>query len=287
MILSLGCSHSNGPYYENDMNDLDHDSWPKMLAKRVNEKYRHIAAPGNGILTYYEILKQLEEQNLLHLVDKLLIQHTQELRIIISYPDPNDIYEEIENKVFDMFTTNSELPFIFTVLEQGTVMNLCSTTSLTSKIFEGVITESKPDTKTKLFITEMFQNLHSLLGHNKNGQNIFNLTHAEIIRMCERNNIKLYEFAWDWSGTLQYESTKHLNYYVPIVHNDKFFILKEFFTRRLAKEAKIDYNKKNSKTLENMFENYLNFNGHFLLSGEIISHEIIVDILNKQGFFDV
>lgn len=284
MILSLGCSHSAGPYDLKDNKILSKDNWPQAVSKHTQEKYRHVALPGQGILSYYEVLKYLDEQQQLIHINKLLIQHTQEPRLISSIKPSNiidSIVEEAVNAVSD-----DGLNFKHTIIDnKGLILNIGSPNTLFDSIFHGNLTKDKPNSETKLFITELFDNLHSLFSYARFYKNIFDLTRAEIVRICERNNIKLFEFAWDWSASHTNDMTWHYEK-VHTISSSDYMIVKEEFMKSIANDLNTDYHR-NEDSLRKLFDSYTNKIGHFGEQGEAIAHKVIIDYLKSVEFFNV
>lgn len=283
MILGIGCSHSAGPYDSNDGRIETKADWPTAVAKHTNEKYRHIAIPGQGILSYYEVLKYLEEQDLLRQFDKLLIQLTQEPRIVTSR-NPEEIYNIIVDRSRDAVSGDEK--FKHTIFETDTsVLNIASPNTLFGHIFNGNLTKNKPKTETKIFIADLFDNLHSLFSYSRNYKNIFDLVYAEIVRICERNDIKLFDFAWDWSVSHANDLTRHYKKVEIISPNSGRMIVKEEFMKVFATKLDIDY-QSNKKWLKRIYNEHTNKIGHFTPVGEMISHEIIIKYLKSTGFFN-
>lgn len=283
MILSIGCSHSAGPYDLKDNKILSKDNWPQAVSKQTDEKYRHIALPGHGLLSYYEVLKYLDEQGQLSHINKLLIQHTQEPRLVTAI-NPPSIFDEIVKRSVDAIS-DDDIKFKHTIIDPpGSVLNIGSPNTLFSPTFLGELTKNKPSSETKLFIVELFGNLHSLFSYARFYKNIFDLTRAEIIRICERNDIKLFEFAWDWSGSHTNDMTWDYEK-VNTISKDNYMIVKDEFMKSIASDLNIDYHRNEDK-LKKLFDSYTNKIGHFGKQGEAIAHKVIIKYLKSTGIFN-
>ena len=283
MILSIGCSHSAGPYDSNDKRIESKFNWPEAITQHTNEKHRHIAIPGQGIISYYEVLKHLEDHNLLLHINKLLVQHTQEPRIVTSIT-PLEIYDMIVSKSGDA-VSDDDIKFKNTILDtDDSVMNIGSPNTLLRPTFNGRLTKNKPNTETKLFVTEMFDNIHSLFSYARGYKIIFDLVRAEIIRICERNNIELFEFAWDWSASHANELTRDYEK-VHTISSGDFMIVKEEFMKIVASNMDIDY-QSNKQYLKTIYDDHTNMIGHFVPSGESIAQKAIINYLKSVEFFN-
>lgn len=283
MILSIGCSHSAGPYDSNDKRIESKFNWPEAITQYTDEKHRHIAIPGQGILSYYEVLKHLEDHNLLSHINKLLVQHTQEPRIVTSIT-PLEIYDMIVSKSGDA-VSDDDTKFKHTILDTNdAVMNIGSPNTILRPAFTGRLTKNKPNTSTKLFVTEMFDNIHSLFSYARGYKIIFDLVRAEIIRICERNNIELFEFAWDWSASQANDLTWDYEK-VHTISSDDFMIVKEEFMKIVASNMNIDY-ESNKQYLKTIYDDHTNKIGHFVPSGETIAQQAIINYLKSVEFFN-
>jgi hypothetical protein len=225
MILSIGCSHSVGPYDENDVGQRDSgglyyktgEEWPSVISNMYNTKYRHIALPGMGMLQYYEVLRYLNENKLLDDIDTIIIQWTHEPRYIL----PNNkqtLQYMLETDITKMMKSNEEF-VLFSALYEP-CMNIFATSFL-DKIFSGMLTSSIPNTETKLFVTDLMSNITDLFESGTDNKNIEYLVKNEINRICKNNNIKLFQFNWidtivktlDIYNTTDYTNNiGHLNY---------------------------------------------------------------------------
>lgn len=283
MILSIGCSHSAGPYDSKDKRIIAKFNWPEAITQHTNEKHRHIAIPGQGIISYYEVLKHLEDHNLLSHINKLLVQHTQEPRIVTSMT-PLEIYDMIVSKSGDA-VSDDDIKFKHTLFSTNdAVMNIGSPNTLLRPMFGGRLTKNKPNFETKMFVTEMFDNLHSLLSYARNYKIIFDLVRAEIIRICERNDIQLFEFAWDWTSSHANNLTRDYEK-VHIISLGDFMIVKEEFMKIVASNMNIDY-QSNRKYLRNIYDEHTNNIGHFMPAGETIAQQAIINHLKSVEFFN-
>lgn len=283
MILSIGCSHSAGPYDSNDKRIESKFNWPEAITQHTNEKHRHIAIPGQGIISYYEVLKHLEDHNLLSHINKLLVQHTQEPRIVTSIT-PLEIYDMIVSRSGDA-VSDDDIKFKHTLFNTNdAVMNIGSPNTLLRPAFTGRLTKNKPNTSTKLFVTEMFDNIHSLFSYARGYKIIFDLVRAEIIRICERNNIELFEFAWDWSASHANDLTWDYEK-VHTISSDDFMIVKEEFMKIVASNMNIDY-QSNKQYLKKIYDDHTNKIGHFVPSGETIAQQAIINHLKSVEFFN-
>ena len=279
MILSIGCSHSNGPYNKRDSH-VNTDSWPQTVTKNTDEKHRHISMPGQGILSYYEVIKYLEEQDALSHIDKLLIQYSQEPRVVVS-ENPEEIYSNIVKQSVDAVSDNEHIRFSepkykhTCITTLTSVYNNANPNTILTHFFSGRLTEVKPKSETKIIVAELFNNLHSLFSYSRNYKNIFDLTRLELIRICERNNIKLFEFAWDWSTSHTNEHTKEFEK-VQIIRPGDFMIVKEEFMKKRADILNIDY-MSNKKQLRSDWDRHTNNIGHMMPDGEKIVQQVIVE----------
>lgn len=284
MILSIGCSHSAGPYDSNDKRIESKFNWPEAITQHTNEKHRHIAIPGQGIISYYEVLKHLEDHNLLSHINKLLVQHTQEPRIVTSIT-PLEIYDMIVSRSGDA-VSDDDIKFKHTILDtDDSVMNIGSPNTILRHAFNGRLTKNKPNTETKLFVTEMFDNIHSLFSYARGYKIIFDLIRAEITRICERNNIELFEFAWDWSASHANDLTWDYEK-VHMISSGDFMIVKEEFMKIVASDMDIDY-ESNKQYLKTIYDDHTNKIGHFVPSGETIAQQAIINHLKSVEFFNV
>ena len=225
MILSIGCSHSVGPYDENDhckrvYGDLYYNTdedWPSLLSvTKGNTKYRHIAMPGMGMLQYYEVLKYLDENRLLDDVNTLIIQWTHEPRHVL----PNNkqpLQHILETDITKMMKDDRD--FVLYATRYQPCMNVFSTSILTH-IFNGKLTSKEPNTENKIFVTELISNIHEQFKGSVDDKNIQYLVKNEINRICINNNMKLFEIDWiktivdglDLYNNIQYtNSIGHLN----------------------------------------------------------------------------
>lgn len=225
MILSIGCSHSIGPYDENDVGQRDSgglyyktgEEWPSHISALHGKKHRHIALPGMGMLQYYEVLKYLNENKLLDDVDTIIIQWTHEPRYIL--PNNNQTLRHmLETDITKMMKGNEDFALYAAFYEP--CMNIFAT-SVLDKIFSGMLTSRIPNTETKLFVTELMANITDLFKSGIDNKNIEYLVKNEINRICRNNNIKLFQFDWidtvnkslDIFNNAQYtNSIGHLNY---------------------------------------------------------------------------
>lgn len=288
MILSLGCSHSCGSYtakdfslrrdaprhhdvvlppYHNQHREFM-DDWPSEVGRVAESAHYHIAIPGHGILSYYEILKALEDNDLLHSIDKLLIQHTQELRTVTS-TTPTRFNDFLHETVIPEFKMNTD-DFIFrSVTPDGEVLNINAPMSLFGNLRR--FTTGKIPSEQKLFFLDTMETLSSLMSYTQNIKNIFDLTLAEIHRICERNNIKYYDFAWDFNASFSIERTKDLRK-THVISDSEFMIVKKEFSK-----LGIDGNN---------FYSLLSRGGHLMKEGTDIANKIILDYLHTTDIFD-
>lgn len=197
MLLSLGCSHSLGPYDSEDscerqLSGLHYnisDDWPSHVAQQYSGKYRHIALPGRGMLTYYEVIKYLHEHKLLEDVDKLVIQWTHEPRLVLPNKDDDILYSNLKLMMesYDSFVLNK--------IAIEPCINIFAM-SLIDNALSGNITTVKPDTSTKIFLTEMMNSLWNGYKDSVDVKNINHLIKKEIKNICNENNIAFYDFCW-------------------------------------------------------------------------------------------
>lgn len=283
MILSFGCSHSCGPYDEKDFS-LRRDAprwddkvvaphenmyremmndWPSEVARNSNEKHYHIAISGHGILSYYEVLKAFEENGLLQTVDKLLIQHTHELRMVTGI-NPGDLQKHIHNRMIPDFKSATD-DFIFRNIILGPVINATAPLSVIPQL--KAINNKKPTVDQKLFLIDTLTNLVSLLSYTHTYKNIFDLTLAEIKRICERNNIKYYDFAWDTYSSYNLGSITQEFDKVQVISKDDFMVVKP----AMGKEQ---YDTRAT-----------NNGGHLMKEGNDTANKIIIDYLHTTDIF--
>lgn len=283
MILSFGCSHSCGSYdekdfclrrdaprsndkvkppYENLYRELG-DDWPSEVHRNSNEKHFHISMSGHGILSYYEALKVFEENGLLQSVDKLLIQHTHELRMVTG-TNPNDLHKHICNILVPEFESNTE-DFVFHNVILGPVINISHAGSIIEHI--DVFTDKKASSDQKLFLLETMTNLMASLSYTHNNKNIFNLALLEIKRICERNNIKYYDFAWDSNSSYNIGPLTNHFKEVTTIGEDEFMIIK--------------------KTIgDEQYWAYTNpMGGHFMKEGTDVANKLIINHLRTTSIF--
>ena len=224
MILSIGCSHSIGPYDENDIGSRDSggifytegDEWPSIVSTIHNQKHRHIALPGMGMLQYYEVLRYLDENKLLRDVNNLIIQWTHEPRHVL--PSHNQTLKDaLEKDITKMIKADKDFALYSLLYEP--CMNIHST-SILSHIFNGKLTSKKPNTEIKLFVTELMSNITEQFKGSVDDKNIQYLVKNEINRICKKNCIQLFQIDWietvvntlDTRNNTQYtNSIGHLN----------------------------------------------------------------------------
>jgi hypothetical protein len=200
MILSIGCSHSCGPYDENDLGPRDSggiyytegEEWPSIVSTMHNQKHRHIALPGMGMLQYYEVLRYLDENKLLRDVNNLIIQWTHEPRHIL--PSHNHTLKgALEKDITKMIRDDKDFALYSLLYEP--CMNIYST-SILSHIFNGKLTSKKPNTEIKLFVTELMSNMNEQFKNSVDNKNIQYLVKNEINRICKKNCIQLFQINW-------------------------------------------------------------------------------------------
>jgi len=255
------------------------NDWPSNVFKKANKKFYHIGMPGHGILSYYEVLQALEASGLLVDVDKLIVQLTQEPRLVCS-PTPKKLQIDIDTLLLPAMQDITE-EFTLNVFTAGLILNPYATHSMINHVNNGLLNSKKPTAQESLFALEMFENLNLILGYTNVYKNIFDLVYAEIKRICERNNIELYTFAWDFCASFETAETSKYEKVVTI-DSDKFTIIKDKFKQRLAKEYNISYNESEEKIKE-----YMNDGGHYMEAGNNIANEIILEELERQGMFNV
>lgn len=220
MILSIGCSHSCGPYDENDLGPRDSggiyytegEEWPSVVSTMHNQKHRHIALPGMGLLQYYEVLKYLDENRLLDAVNTVIIQWTHEPRYIL--PNNNQTLQNMLETDITKMMKGSEKFALYAALYEP-CMNIFAASFL-DKIFDGKLTSNIPNTETKLFVTELMSNITDLFKQGTDSKNIEDLVKKEITRICDSNSINTLYF--DWKETVInsldiYNNTEYSNRY--------------------------------------------------------------------------
>lgn len=282
MILSIGCSHSLGPYDKNDkpINEIiDHtdlyyepkQDWPSALYSKTNGKYKHIAMPGLGAVSYYEALKFLDDNDYLSGIDKLIVQWTNEPRLATSN-NPTQMRERLEHALHGLFSTDDD--FVMASSGRMPIYNITGPASLTTHVINGSLTDSKPDTKTSLFVAELISNLQTLYTHSHNAKSVFELSKTGIKDLCAKNDIQYYEFAWArsssiGSGLSKQQGFKSVNF---IADNGEYDIVKT----ELQKQ----------KELHNITERLENDGGHLMPRGQDLANKIIIDFMTKQGLFE-
>ena len=281
MILSIGCSHSLGPYtdtnfsinrdHDNPNNNTPFNDWPSTLHYRLkNKKYRHIALPGMGALNYYELIQVLDEQGYLKNVTKLIVQWTNEPRLCTTL-NPNIIHEKIERSGYTVFEEHANEKFYMDILGGIPILNIAGPTSLVDHIVAGRITANKPNSETSLFILEMIDNLQTYYTFTHNNKNVFNLCRNEIKNICKNNNIEFYEFAWDYNASIDNELSNQNNFKsVKTITEKDFDIVKNY----------ISNHNKNNRPYENSM-------GHYIEYGQVLANKGICEFMEKQGLFDV
>ena len=99
--LWLGCSHSSGSYCKDtgELIDQSH-SIPSVLATKLNQRWKSISFPGDGVMKYAEAVKLLDENKLLSNFRNIIIQRTYEPRMTF-FNDSDYIYDRILEYVND------------------------------------------------------------------------------------------------------------------------------------------------------------------------------------------
>ena len=206
-VLSLGCSHSLG--YYNEKNEPSHqNTWPNAVYQAHKEKINqwwHIALPGHGIIDYCWTLLELEKNNLLDKIDTLVIQYTSEPRIIF-YPIPNVIQKFFRSVVHQSFIDNnkpySSMNLSYFIRTRGLKvppLNMAST-SIIPHIVDGVFTSDNYQRGTKEAIEQLkhWDLITSSFSESTAVRFSIKYSHQEIKAICERNNIKLFQFIWPY-----------------------------------------------------------------------------------------
>lgn len=281
MIVSLGCSHSIGPYTKDDrpvnrgqnasdivVSSQKFSDWPSIISNKLPEKiYRHFAVPGHGALTYYKLIKRMEEQGLLNKIEKLIIQWTHEIRLT-SNENPTQ-YDNVWNSLIEeSFDSNRE--FVFSI-QYGKVFNYHAPFSLIEHYMQGTLTERKPSKSNVLDVSVLLENLMCLHSFTQQPKIIFDLIRSDIIRMCENYNIQFYEFAWDSVSSTNNNITRERKLErIHTIGEDNFDIV----SKRLLQNG-VDY------------DSMLNNGGHVKEGSQHIVNNMIIEFMEKQGLFNV
>ena len=283
MIISFGCSHSVGPYTDDDrplrrnspniflnMSTEKFTDWPSVVSDKLPEiKYRHFALPGHGALMYYQLLKNIEELGLINQVEKLIIQWTHELRLT-STDNPTEYNKNWTKVITASFKSDSE--FMIST-QYGRLYNFHAPGSLTQHFADGVLTSTgkKPRQSSILDVSYFLENLSCLHSFTQQPKIIFDLIRNDIIRMCEKYNIELYEFAWDESRSTNSTLTRERELErIHIVHDKDFDVV----SKKVLQKG-YDY------------DSMVNKGGHVKEDGQHIVNSTIIEFMEKQGLFNV
>lgn len=101
--LWIGCSHSAGIYSDTDER-ISKFGIPYLVSKEFDSNnWKMIAAPGHGIIEYSCILSHLDNNNLLDNFSNIILQLTQEPRLLSYTPTT----ERIKYKTLTQYITNN------------------------------------------------------------------------------------------------------------------------------------------------------------------------------------
>ena len=221
-ILSIGCSHSVGPYNSNDRalrdansiaKNMPYKDFPSKIYKELIKqnkkfKFRQVSIPGQGILSYLKVLEYYNSKDKLSQFDKLIIQHTHELRIPLYVGDDyinEEQFCEFFSEAFDL----DNIPDSFYFVKSHGSCNMLSTQGfIPQTVHEKSVSKHTANTETLLYLLDYHENLVSYFSFNGYDRMIVNNALHRIKEICKINNIKLYDFQWDRSMTRKSKRTE-------------------------------------------------------------------------------
>lgn len=306
MILTIGCSHSLGEYYKNDnlvnFASIENGvctnqttSWSYAIHHRTSKTVRHLGLIGQGIISYLHCLQQLEKHNLLVDVDTLVVQYTQEPRIISHNTETRVAEDFFDNKIIRFinlgFENNYEHLGHLSIMPMDYPNSLSpynhSSHTIIPHVLNGKFNENKLSTHDKLLLSETLTNMIDRTLGTYNYKIIFDSVKNEIIRLCERNNIRFFDFAWTnskysrvtESGKLDTKNPQHV-----IISDEENFTVKRSMIEYIQKNYNIDSYEDARKEYETVWTNR---SEHQLKTANRVSNKLIMVELARQGLFDV
>ena len=192
-ILCFGCSHSIGPY-DNNNNVINNNGWITYLSENIktNKQWVGVSLPGCGLAHYTLILDKLNRSGCLNNVSDIIIQDTSELRL--TYKVYNNEYN-LDKFIYKIAKSLKSKNYIESNILPGYGVNLFSKDIIDQeelRLLNSPDTSKRMSDNISLTMDEYTENLWQsglvdvLLTSMK----------SNIQCICNDNNIKMHNVSW-------------------------------------------------------------------------------------------
>ena len=188
-ILCFGCSHSIGPY-DNNNKVVDYNGWIKYLSDNINtdKNWRGVSLPGCGLAHYTLLIDRIDLSN----VSDIIIQHTSEPRLTYK------IYKDDYNLDKFIYTVSKSLETekkYSTHILPGYCINLFSKDIIDTeelRLLNSIDTTKRMSDNLSLVMDTYTQDLWTTGIIDI----LLNSMIENIKTICDKNSVKLHQISW-------------------------------------------------------------------------------------------